>query len=87
MDMNNNMPGYAFLPAEGQCDVPAASMSTAPAAAAAMTRGETPLDQLPLAMAYVPMQKFGETYDGLRALERGTIFPDLDLPFCGRGVK
>lgn len=79
MDMNNDMPGYAFIPAEGE-DIPAA-------AANVRTRGETPLDQLPLAMAYVPMQKFGETYDGLRALERGTIFPDLDLPFSGRGVK
>ncbi|WP_130864538.1 spore coat associated protein CotJA [Bacilliculturomica massiliensis] len=75
--MNNGMPGYACVPAVEVPDV----------SAAAMTRGETPLDQLPLAMAYVPMQKFGETYDGLRALERGTIFPDLDLPFCGRGVK
>lgn len=79
MDTNytNIMPEYAFLPA-GELSVSKESASP---------RGMTPLDQLPLAMAYVPMQKFGETYDGLRALERGTIFPDLDLPFCGRGVK
>ena len=79
MDMNNDMPGYAYIPAESEC-IPAAALNT-------RMFGATPLDQLPLAMAYVPMQKFGETYDGLRALERGTIFPDLDLPFCGRGVK
>lgn len=75
--MNLNIPEYAFVPTKGSAHV----------SATAMTRGETPLDQLPLAIAYVPMQKFGETYDGLLALERGTIFPELDLPFCGRGVK
>ncbi|WP_324825058.1 spore coat associated protein CotJA [Sinanaerobacter sp. ZZT-01] len=49
--------------------------------------GNLPLDQLPLAMAYVPMQMWNGTYEGMRALERGTIFPDLDLPFSGIGVK
>nr|WP_206458026.1 spore coat associated protein CotJA [Anaerovorax sp. IOR16] len=38
-------------------------------------------------MAYVPMQVWNGTYEGLRAFERGTIFPDLDLPFSGTGVK
>lgn len=41
------------------------------------------LDDLPLAMAYVPMQKWGEQYAPAVALERGTIFPELDLPFIG----
>ncbi|MEA4988421.1 spore coat associated protein CotJA [Anaerovorax sp. IOR16] len=49
--------------------------------------GNLPLNQLPLAMAYVPMQVWNGTYEGLRAFERGTIFPDLDLPFSGTGVK
>ncbi|MBR2472605.1 MAG: spore coat associated protein CotJA [Clostridia bacterium] len=39
------------------------------------------LGKLPLAMAYVPWQCWGETYDAARALSRGTIFPQLDLPF------
>jgi len=39
------------------------------------------LGKLPLAMAYVPWQCWGETYDAERALSRGTIFPQLDLPF------
>lgn len=43
-----------------------------------------PLEGLPLAMAYVPMQQFGELYDESEALTRGTAFPDLDKPFCGR---
>ncbi|MBR4956081.1 MAG: spore coat associated protein CotJA [Clostridia bacterium] len=32
-------------------------------------------------MAYVPWQNWSETYDNQRALCRGTIFPQLDLPF------
>lgn len=39
------------------------------------------LSKLPLAMAYVPWQNWGETYDSAKALCRGTIFPQLDLPF------
>lgn len=41
------------------------------------------LGQLPLAMAYVPMQQWGETYSADVALTKGTIFPELDLPFTG----
>ena len=45
------------------------------------------LGQLPLAMAYVPMQQWGETYSAEMALTKGTIFPDLDLPFAdGKGA-
>jgi len=39
------------------------------------------LQKLPIAMAYVPWQVWDETYDAARALCRGTIFPQLDLPF------
>lgn len=43
--------------------------------------------QFPLAMAYVPWQRFGQTYDLSKALCAGTIFPELDKPFRGkRGV-
>ena len=38
---------------------------------------------LPLAMAYVPMQSFGEIYECDKALMRGTIFCELDKPFRG----
>lgn len=40
---------------------------------------------LPLAMAYVPRQSWGQVYDERVALERGTIFPELDMPFLGAG--
>ncbi len=36
--------------------------------------------------AYVRMQSFGETYPPEKGLERGTIFPELDLPISVYGV-
>lgn len=48
--------------------------------------GITALDNLPLAMSYVPFQKWKSTYPLGQALQRGTLFPDLDLPFQG-GVQ
>lgn len=46
-----------------------------------------PLAGLPLAMAYVPWQCWGETYKPAEGWDRGTIFPELDLPFLGGGVR
>lgn len=37
--------------------------------------------------AFVPVQKFGETYSPEEGLERGTIFPELDLPISVYGPK
>lgn len=42
-------------------------------------------DRMPIAMAYVPWQRFGRTYDTEQALSVGTIFPELNKPFTGRG--
>ncbi len=47
-------------------------------------------ENFPLAMAYVPMQKFENIYSVNEALTRGTLFKDLDLPFLGylnKGVR
>ena len=41
------------------------------------------LGSLPLASAYVPFQQWKTTYSLDAGLERGTIFPELDLPFDG----
>ncbi|MDD3221131.1 MAG: spore coat associated protein CotJA [Clostridia bacterium] len=38
----------------------------------------------PIAMAYVPIQTFQTTYELNKALEVGTIFPELHKPFCGK---
>ena len=40
----------------------------------------------PIAMAYVPFQQWGETYGDDEALSRGTLFPELDLPFSKGGA-
>lgn len=47
---------------------------------------EMPLKELPLAMCYVPMQQWRNIYPLDKALERATIFAELDLPFKG-GMK
>ena len=42
-------------------------------------------ENAPLAMGYVPRQKnFHKTFELSKALEVGTIFPELCKPFCGR---
>ncbi len=42
-------------------------------------------DTFPLAMAYVPWQRFKGIFDNLEeAYRTGTIFPELDLPFTGK---
>ena len=39
--------------------------------------------KFPIAMAYVPWQKFRDIYNPEKAFCQGTIFAELDLPFCG----
>ena len=40
------------------------------------------MNQLPLAIATVPMQRFEKLYPLEKALQRGTLFQALDQPFC-----
>lgn len=40
-------------------------------------------DNVPLAMAYVPMQRWRLLYEENIGLDRGTIFRELDKPFIG----
>lgn len=51
---------------------------------AAGTAGQLPL---PLAMAYVPPQKWTIVYTNEEGLMAGTIFPALHLPFEGGRTK
>ncbi len=39
------------------------------------------IDQFPVGMAYVPWQRWQQVYPVEKAMNRGTIFPDLDKPF------
>ncbi len=41
------------------------------------------LQKMPLAMAYVPSQTFKTTFEPCKALQAGTVFPELYKPFCG----
>ncbi len=43
----------------------------------------TCLDRMPIAMAYVPFQKWRKVFDAPTGLAHGTIFEELVLPFCG----
>ncbi len=46
---------------------------------------ETNIDKFPIAMAYVPWQKFDKLYDDLeKGYCNGTVFPELNKPFTGR---
>lgn len=39
------------------------------------------IENLPIGMGYVPMQQWQQIYNLEQGLTRGTIFPELDLPF------
>jgi hypothetical protein len=40
-----------------------------------------------LAMSYVKKQVMSQTYPLAEGWRRGTIFPELDLPYCGGGRR
>ena len=49
---------------------------------------EGDFDRFPIAMCYVPWQCFRDLYENeFVALEKGTIFKELDLGWYGRGCK
>lgn len=48
-------------------------------------RPSDPLAGLPVGMAYVPWQFFQEVYEPDKAIQCGTIFPELSKPFYGKG--
>ena len=45
---------------------------------------ETTLSGYPIAMAYVPWQDYGNIYPLQQAIQRGTMFRELNLDFAGR---
>ena len=44
-------------------------------------------DSFPIAMAYVPWQKWQALYEAEKGFCRGTIFAELDKPFEGTGGR
>lgn len=49
-----------------------------------MADGAYDRSEFVVAMAYVPWQHFNTVYEPDKALEVGTIFPELDKPFLGK---
>lgn len=48
--------------------------------------GMHPLPENPVeAMAYIPFQQWQTVYSPEKAFNSGTMFPELDKPFYGRG--
>ncbi len=45
---------------------------------------ETVLQGMPIAMAYVPWQRYDNIYPLSQALQNGTMFCELNLEFAGR---
>ncbi|MGB9679391.1 MAG: spore coat associated protein CotJA [Minisyncoccia bacterium] len=39
------------------------------------------LSGLKLAQAYIPLQKYVSSYPPEEAIKKGTIFPELDIPY------
>lgn len=44
-------------------------------------------EETPIGMCYVPFQQWETPYAENMALERGTMFPSLDKPFCGKEIS
>lgn len=45
------------------------------------------MEQYPVGMGYILWQQWQQTYPLERGFQRGTIFPDLDLPFMRGGCR
>ncbi len=73
----NFINSYFSVPQSG------AAKDCAPGTNEVMT--EFPADAV-VAMAYIPFQFMGETYEPEKALMNGTLFPELNKPFYGKCV-
>lgn len=79
-DMDCNMPPTAILPAANPRT--ANPMAANPMAAKSMNFSEKmDCGRFPLAMSYVPMQKWSQPSPLCEGFTRGTMFRELDLPF------
>ena len=71
-----------FAPADGAFQGNGQTCRRRPAGVVSGAAKEA-INTLPLAMAYVPEQRFDGVKEPSCALEAGTIFDALDLPFTG----
>lgn len=49
------------------------------------TAGRNTVENMSLAMAYVPWQTWRDIYDVEKGFQHGTIFQELNKPFLGKG--
>ena len=83
-EMTGNQTGFYRCAQRSPASSPSSSCTTV----SGNSEMYSPIEHLPIAMAYVPRQKFSTTYDLNYALRVGTVFPELCKPFCGkRGVR
>lgn len=83
-EMTGNQTGFYRCAQRSPSSSPSSSCTTV----SGNSEMYSPIEHLPIAMAYVPCQKFSTTYDLNYALRVGTVFPELCKPFCGkRGVR
>lgn len=73
-------------PYERSAKAPMGFARSAPPAIQSGFTSALPEDPVPT-MAYVPFQTDTTAYDETKALNAGTLFPVLDKPFHGRGMR
>ena len=82
----NNDPLFRFLQAEeGAVRCFEESVSGCTCESETVANGENCLRGRSLAMVYSPCQDFVNVYEPMAALSRGTLFAELDKPFCAGG--
>ncbi len=83
MPMQNTAQGMMPVQntAQGMMPVQNAAQGMMPVQNTAQGTASCGLEQMPLAMGYVPWQRWCQTYPVQQGFERGTLFPQLDLPF------
>lgn len=80
-----DMPKRPMMPKPCPADMPGSNMPECAAMPGNCPCSSDPLAGMPVAMAYVPWQCFHETFEVDKALQCGTIFPELSKPFLGKG--
>lgn len=83
-NMNSNMNSHMHQNNNSSCGC---SSSPKPDSSCDCKDSNPHMRHMPIAMAYVPMQKWSELNSPETALCQGTAFPELNLIFCGSRGK
>lgn len=83
--MENYRMNYRNYPGQRSCNCDRVPMSPARPMPIPATPEVPACKDLALAMAYVPKQHYCDTFDLAKAFQVGTIFPELNKPFYGKG--